>query len=332
MICGTIIGKYIKMIHVILTNSLASLPYNESKFRQALCRTESTQRGGDDTQVTVYLDILYCINLFMTYLLLLSTRALAQVKVPQGRLFIAALIGALSCFSILLPPLPTFVYLACKLLFSAGLVWIAFSKHRFIKHLLFFYGSNFLYAGVIEGLLQLFEWPGAIFQNGSLYLPLSAVRLCIFSILAYLVLEVLSRLLFYTTAKQQLTTLRLDYHGRTTSMTTLLDTGNLTRDVVTGLPVVICESKMLTDIFSSALLEKALQLQWGELPLQEQKIFRLIPMKDIGGERLLVAFEPTGCALLQEGAWKPCDVIAAITTQDLAEGQFHAVAPAKLIY
>lgn len=289
------------------------------------------EREGGITVHTIYLDILYCINLFVTYLLLLSTRALAQSKVSHTRIVFASLIGAAYSFIIVLPPLPVVLLAAGKLLLSALLVWIAFSKVRFGKHLLLFYLVNFLYAGLIEAAMRFFTLPGLVFQNGVIYFQLSAVRLCLLTVIAYGVLQLFSLVLFRTTPSKQLTQCKLELQGKSVAVTALIDTGNLTRDVISGLPVVILERDALQAMFSPETLGKITSLALDKLEENEQKLFHVIPMKGVGGSTLLVGFQPDRCELEQNGSWKSCDAVVAITKENLSNGDFHAIVPAKLI-
>lgn len=256
---------------------------------------------------------------------------MAQSRGSHTRIVLASLVGAAYSFIIVLPPLPVWLLAVGKLLLSVLLILLAFPKPFFWKHLFLFYLVNFLYAGLLEAALQFFALPGFRYQNGIVYFQLSAMRLCLLTVIAYGILQLFSMILFRTTPIKQRIQLRVEHLSAATTMTALLDTGNLTRDVVSGLPVIVCEKKALAGIFSPEKLELVANLSLEKLEPYEQKQFRLIPMKSISGHSLLAGFQPEQCLLEQNGSWHACDAVIAITNQNLSNGDFHAIIPAKLI-
>lgn len=280
---------------------------------------------------TIYLDILYCINLFVTYLLLLSTKALAQSSPNHTRVVLASLLGAGSSLFIFLPAMSIFLLSCIKVAVSVVLVFVAFGRRRLAKHLLLFYLVNFLYAGLMTAVAQWLPTDEVLYQNGVLYFPLSAMRLCLLTVVAYGVIQLFSALLFRTTAKDRLATMKIGWDGQTVLVTTLLDTGSLVRDVVTGLPVVICQTDQLEGLFDEDVLCLLEQLQLDQLPVSLQKIFHLVPIHGIGESKLLVAFQPSTLSIWHRQGWIACDGVVALANHSLSQEEFEAIAPAKLI-
>ena len=92
--------------------------------------------------MTIYVDVLFVLNFFITYLLLLLTKSLVKFTSKAGRLLFGALIGGVYSLVILAPNLNFFASLIGKLLVSMLIVAASFNIKRltvFLKTLACFY-------------------------------------------------------------------------------------------------------------------------------------------------------------------------------------------------
>lgn len=99
----------------------------------------------------VYIDVLFLVNFLFDFLLLMGVKILLRRKSSIMRLFIASLIGEVSCLSLFLP-LSTISLLLVKLLTSIMMVVVAF-RYRdsffFEKNLGVFYLLSIILGGVV---------------------------------------------------------------------------------------------------------------------------------------------------------------------------------------
>ena len=126
--------------------------------------------------MTVYVDLLFIVNLMMNTLLLAATCALAGERLHRGRLLSAAALGALYCVLMFFPRADWAFALGLRLVTGAVMVWIGVPTHgilRFLKALLFFYITLGVFGGGMY-LFYSFTAVGAqmVYSNGIYYIDL----------------------------------------------------------------------------------------------------------------------------------------------------------------
>ncbi len=141
---------------------------------------------------TIYVDILFAVNLFMNFFLLLVTARLAHQPYKRLRLLAGAALGALFSFVILLPELGILFSIATKVVFSALIVLASFhaaSLKRFLKLYACFFTVNFAFAGIAFALWLFVAPPGLAMGNGAFYFDISPLLLVVTAAAAYLLLS-----------------------------------------------------------------------------------------------------------------------------------------------
>ena len=136
----------------------------------------------------VYVDVLLVINFFMTLLLLLLTAALTKQPRRNGRLCIAAMLGAAYSLILLAPKLPTWVVVLSKIAVALVLVLAAFgfgSVKKYLRCLLCFLAANFVLLGFIVGVWLLFRPRRIVVKNSAVYFDLPARTLLLLALAAY---------------------------------------------------------------------------------------------------------------------------------------------------
>lgn len=112
------------------------------------------------------------------------------------------------------------------------------------------------------------------------------------------------------------TRVEVRWRGRSVCLSALVDSGNLLRDGVTGLPVVVCSQQAL-----SPLLPRMLP---GMLP----EGFRYLSVRTAAGSTLMPCFHPEGLRLLGNSGWMPVDAVVGLTVDGYSG--FQALVPACL--
>lgn len=286
--------------------------------------------------MTIYLDVLIVTNLFITYILLCSCDLLLQKKGSRKRRIAAAVLGGFSSLVILLPPLPGPVLLLQKLVISVVIAMTAFGLRPgklLLKRTAAFYLVSFLYAGGMSALWLFVTPAGMQYRNGVAYFHVSAVVLVLSTVAVYLILTLLSRLFRRTPRQEQTVSVRLECDGRETLLTAFVDTGNQLRDVMSGIPVAVCELGALRgfvpeEVFaalSDGRLERVEAAPW-------QRRLRMIPAGSVTGERLLPGFKPDRMDVCREGQpERECAALVAVTGQPLSDGEFQMLVGMSLL-
>ena len=140
---------------------------------------------GEERIVTIYVDVLVALNLYVTWFLLLASEALSGRPCRRWRRGLAALAGGLSSLAIFLPELPFLPLFFIKLGLAAVITWIAGGRAGFWRRMGFFFAANFLFAGVIIALWLMAAPPRLIIRNGVVYYHIQAMTLAVSTVIAY---------------------------------------------------------------------------------------------------------------------------------------------------
>lgn len=155
-------------------------------------------------------------------------------------------------------------------------------------------------AGVMR-FLQPFGWPAALL-----------VMLCC------LMLRAVPMLIPKPEETPRLATVDIRHGAHHLTLTALIDSGNLLRDGVTGLPVIV--------------ISRRAAMRLVQLP-QEGKLtypFRLLTVRTVSGTSMMTVFHPDSvCLLLPEG-WTRVETLLGVSPEGY-DG-FQALVPASLMY
>lgn len=275
--------------------------------------------------MTVYLDVLVLLNLFVTWFLLLSVRKLLGISKKTGRMLLAAFLGGIYSLVMLLPRSAGGFLAAGKLVMAGILVAAAFGFGGFwvwCKRVLVFYLVNFVYGGFMFALWYFVTPVGMTFQNGVAYFHISALTLAASTVAAYLVLLVIGYFYKNRVEQKELVQLKIAFAGREILLDALVDTGNRLIDVITGLPVAVCEMEAAKSLFPDSVYE---QLHNGALDQMTLSSYRsrfwLIPVRSVSGSGMVVGFRPERISV--DG--KEINAVVGLSAQKLSQGEFSAL-------
>lgn len=258
---------------------------------------------------TIYLDVLLVFDLYMSFLLLRLTARLTHTRLSFGRALLGAAVGSLSSLLVLLPPMPFVLSLLCKLISALLMCLAAFGirdRRLFLWHAVCFLGLNFVLAGM---LLALTATGHVYYTNGGWYPVISLRLLVIFTILAYGLLTVISRIRERHAASDGSFEVIIRRGEHTVRLDGLADTGNTLTDFCTGKPVIICPRGLLGDM----------------LPPLPCRGFRPLPYTTVAGEGVLTVFHPDEAIIRsrRDGRCKSVDVLIGIDEQPHDCAIFH---------
>lgn len=112
------------------------------------------------------------------------------------------------------------------------------------------------------------------------------------------------------------TRVEVRWRGRSVCLSALVDSGNLLRDGITGLPVVVCSQQALSPLLP--------RMYPGMLP----EGFRYLSVRTAAGGALMPCFRPEGVRLLGNGGWIPVEAVVGLTVDGYSG--FQALVPAAL--
>jgi len=128
----------------------------------------------------IYIDVLFIVNLYINWILLVSVSKLLHEKISAKRCVIAAIIGALSSFSVLLEPFGIFLSVVYKLFVAIAMCFVCFGRQNIIKHTALLFVLSIVYAGAALMFSIMFPANNTIVSNSSVYFDISFAALFVF--------------------------------------------------------------------------------------------------------------------------------------------------------
>ncbi|EPR13062.1 sigma-E processing peptidase SpoIIGA [Ruminiclostridium papyrosolvens] len=255
----------------------------------------------------IYLDVLILENLVINYLILYVTAKFSRYRTSTLRLFAGAIIGALYVGIIIIEPdIKVFYTTLAKILLSFFIIAVTFSPRKimtFIKTLVIFYISTFIFAGAALAFL-FFNEQGGFVKNGIVYVfgqskwSLMFFSLVTVGIIIKIFMEVIQSKF---TRENLLIPVKIAFDNRKIGFPALVDTGNSLKDPLTNNPVMVVEFNALEELLPIEIKNIFKNSKEDDLSCVTTTIstskwfsrFRLIPFSSLGKENgMLIGFKP----------------------------------------
>lgn len=260
--------------------------------------------------MVIYVDVLFVVNFFITYLLLLFTRLVTKSDAKSYRLLLSAFVGGCYSLVILADELHFMLNVLFKILISAVLVIVAFGFKRvlfFAKTMAIFYFSNMLFLGVIFAVWLAFKPGGVVINNDTVYFDISAKILLLSAGAAYAISVLIIKIHNRTSGKGEIYTLTVFKGEEKITLFAFADSGNKLKEPFSDYPVIIADSSKIS--FETE---------------------RIIPYNTVGGEGLLKAFKPDKVVISSGGkSYETRNVYIAMSEIDSKE--FSAILNTELL-
>ncbi len=235
--------------------------------------------GREVSALTVYADVLFLVNFSMDILTLNLACAVGNRPLRRGRILSASLIGALSATAAVVLRIPEFAAAVGGIAVSGVMAALTFGCRgagRLFRDTAAVWGAGCLLGGVMTALSGCGE---PVFSGGDGYPA------------AYLVCAAVSFL--WTRLRRgsavgeaRTVRVRIEAAGFCAEFTGLCDTGSGAADPIGGLPAILVKRKALPEL-ADLLVRTAAGEKTGR-----QVRLRMIPVRGVGGERLLCGFLP----------------------------------------
>ncbi len=264
--------------------------------------------------MTVYADVLFLINFSMDFLTLYFTGKVLSKPMKTVRLCLSASIGALvgTSATVLVDSAALFANIVLSVAgfaLSAVMMLVAFGKYISVLSLLrdsvILWGSGALLGGVMTALLSLGEPVFVGHGGGGVFAEAFVVCFAVSSVVVRL---------FSSGRAKKFCTVSFTAAGECVTFSALTDSGNLLREPISSLPVVIVSHTAVS--------------QFALVPDRESNLHvRLIPMKSVGGERLLYGFLPD--IITVDGA--EVRAVVAVDNENNSFGDCAGIVPQSLV-
>ena len=228
---------------------------------------------------TVYIDLVFLLNLAADYLLLLVGGRMAGAVLHRGRIAAGAALGALYACALFLPGSGVLARWPCRLGCGAVMALIAYGRGpALLRSALMFFAASAALGGALFAAHLMSGGPAA--ADGRLLLSLFAAGCFVLS------------LCFRRVGRHtgtELVRLEIRLLGKTVRLTALRDTGHTLTDPVTNRPVVVAYAGALSHLFPVTLCVQSPTECASRLAAAGVKGVRLLPFRAVGTECGLLA-------------------------------------------
>lgn len=243
--------------------------------------------------MTVYLDVIFLENIVINYIILYVTGLISKSKIKQNKLLLGALIGAIYSIIYYLLKLKIYSSFIIKIILSIVIIYVSFKSNNYkdlLKKVLLFYLTSFVFGGAIIAIIYMADSQNITIQNGVLVGNYTIKTILIGVIIAYFTILIAFKIIKNKISKKDLIcdiSVRLD--NKSIKTKALIDTGNMLKEPITNLPVIVMEHTLLYDVIPKDILnntEKILGGDFSKIPdnIRDEYFSKLkvIPFSSLG--------------------------------------------------
>ncbi len=288
--------------------------------------------------MTVYLDIVLLENLCMNYIILFATGYLMKIKMKQLRLATSSLLGGIYAVVAYLEILPIYSNFTMKILLSILMVYIAYHPKNIknlCKQLVIFYLTSFAFGGCAFALLYFIKPQNILMRNG-VYVGTYPIKIALLGgIIGFIIIYIAFKIVKTKLRKKDIIyTITIEIEGKTLEVKAMLDTGNMLKDPISGMSVIVVEKSKLYSLLPNKLLDNIEKIIGGEgeslLEQIEEKEylarFRIIPFSSVGKQNgLMLGFKADKVAIKKEDEIQFSNsVVIGIYNQTLSKNKSYS--------
>ena len=289
--------------------------------------------------MTIYIDIIIVENLIMNYIILYATGLISKNKISHLRIIFASIIGAIYAVTEYISKLNIYSNILLKIILSIVIVFIAFypqNVKKMFKLLVLFYLTTFTFGGVATYLIYVLKPQNIIIKNG-MYVGTYVLKVIFIGAIVGTIILIIA----FKFAKNKITKedmickVKIKLNGKEIVLDTMVDTGNMLKEPLTGNPVVVVEKTSLYDLMPKEILnntELILGGDFGKIPenIKNEYISRLkiIPFSSLGKQNgMLIGIKPEKLYVINEQSEEKKDnAIIGIYNKSLTKrGEYNAL-------
>lgn len=246
--------------------------------------------------MTVYLDIIFVENILMNYIILFATIIILKVKNKgqQIRLFASSVIGSSYAIIVYLNIIPIYSNIITKIILSIVMIYVAFNPQnvkQLLKQLLIFYLTSFVFGGCAFALIYFIK-PERVKMNNGVFVGTYPIKVTLIAgIIAFIITQIAFKInKIRLDSKNTFINIKIYYEEKILEVKALLDSGNMLKDPISGMPVIIIEKEILHKIIPEEILNYIENIVGGEEQREKTEVkkylskIRMVPFMSIGKE------------------------------------------------
>lgn len=290
--------------------------------------------------MTIYVDVVLIENLIMNYIILFATDIILKNKSKFWRLLLASLIGAIYTVISYISNLKIYSNVILKIILSIIIVYVAFNPQnmkKMWKSVLIFYLTSLVFGGAAFALIYIVKPQETFLKNGLFLGTYSLKTILLSAIVAFLII-----ITAFTVVKNKLSkkdmfcNIKVKLNGKEIEAKAMLDTGNLLKEPITNIPVIVIEHTLLYECIPKQILNNIDDILGGDFSEISDEIkqkymtkLKFIPFSSLGKQNgMLLGIKPDYVIIKDENdeEKKLNEIIIGIYNKSLTKrGEYRAL-------
>ena len=249
----------------------------------------------------VYIDVVFLENLIMNYGILYTTFSIKRIKASKIKIFISSIIGATYSVLNFIPDMEFVNNVIIKIFVSIIMILIVLKDRKLkktIEILLVFYFVSFSMGGVAFAFALIGKKDIYTYNNGVIIEFPTLISLVALVIGICLIKKVFKNIKFFIKKSDIFYQIEIYIEEKKSSITAILDTGNMLKDPITQAPVIVVNKNSIKEIIPQELEKDMEKILGGDLlgRISNQNIAKritVIPYSSIGNENgMIIGVKP----------------------------------------
>jgi stage II sporulation protein GA (sporulation sigma-E factor processing peptidase) len=274
----------------------------------------------------------------MNSIILYATAIFLKIKPNIIRIVISSCIGSTYAIIAYTTQFKIYESIISKIILSIIIVYVAFnpqSMKKMWKQILIFYLTSFVFGGVALYLIYFIKPQNILIKNGVFVGEYALKVILLGAIVAFVIIKLSIKIIkTKIQPKDMYCKIKIKFNNKEIETTAMIDTGNLVKEPITNIPVIIVESSLMYEILPKEIINNLEQILGGDFrnipeEIQNQYVAKLrwIPFKSLGKENgMLLGIKIDEVEVEKEEIHKIDNVIIGIYDKSLTKrGEYRAL-------
>ena len=287
--------------------------------------------------MTVYIDVVFLENLILNVIILYATSLISKINLKIIRTLISASIGSIYAIMYYIFQIGLHSNIIFKFVLSVIMIYVAFNPKEFktlLKVLILFYLTSFVFGGASLSVIYLVNAQRINIQNGMIIGKYTMNTIFTGIIIAFIVIVIAFKIIKSKISKNDLfCDIRFKINNKEIKTKAMLDTGNLLKEPITNIPVVVVEHKLLYDVIPNEILDNIENILGGDLEDISDEVksdyiskLKVIPFTSLGKQNgILLGIKADELIVEEMNSEKKIDkVIIGIYNKELSKKRTYS--------
>lgn len=243
--------------------------------------------------MTVYVDVLFLENFILNFIILNATGLISKSKIKFLKLVFGSLIGAVYVIMYYYMRSKIYSNLIIKVILSLVVLYVAYTPKHFkemLKIVVFFYLTSFAFGGAALGAIYVMDSQKITIQNGVIMGDYTLKTIFLGVVIAFAIVICAFKLVKAKFSRKDLfCDIVIKINQEEIKTNAMLDTGNLLKEPITNIPVVVVEHTLLEGVVPKEILDNVENILGGDLSQISENIkneymsrLKVIPFTSLG--------------------------------------------------